>query len=113
MTTFLDGPAAAKTLMLKRTPYYLRVCDDGKKLDALDQVGDEPRPSETLYAYRCVKLEGAIHLNISGGRGGFYPRATYEFVPIQPSQEVMARRSSWQEWCEANLPENPPRPITT
>lgn len=104
MTTFTDGPAAGKTLLIKRSPYFLRVVDDGTKLDALDQVDDSPKPSETCYAYRCAKVSGAVHLNIKGGRGGFFPRAEYAFIPEQPPQAVMRSRAEWSEWCHAHAP---------
>ena len=38
MTTFQDGPAKGMTLMLKRTPVYLRVVCSLGKVDALDQL---------------------------------------------------------------------------
>jgi hypothetical protein len=40
VTKFLDGPAAAEVLMLKRSPDWLRVTYDGEAFDALDQLQD-------------------------------------------------------------------------
>jgi len=58
MTTFEDGPAKGQHLSLQRAPKFLRVVEDGGKWDALDQPTDEPRPGETLYAYRISSEVG-------------------------------------------------------
>jgi hypothetical protein len=101
MTTFQDGPAKGKTLMLKRTPIFLRVVIDGMKVDALDQLEDTPLPREKLVAYVAARDLGAIHLNAKGGRGGFYRRAEYKLVPIQPTDGEMRDPESWSRWCHA------------
>ncbi len=106
MTTFKDGPAAGKTLMIRRAPYYLRVTShpiDG--VDALDQIGDTAKDDEMLTAYRVIGTPGAVHLNT--GRkpgGGFYPVATYEMVAKQPMDAEMRTNAAWKTWCEANKP---------
>ena len=54
MTRFLDGPAAGNALMLRRAPLFLRVTIDaaGGKVDALDQLDDDPQDGETVHVYR-------------------------------------------------------------
>jgi hypothetical protein len=106
MTTFSDGPAKGKRLMLRRTPIFLRVVvgPDGA-VDALDQLDDEPRPDERLYAYRFVRDGGSVHINsrdASGRRnGGFYRIAEYAPVEPQPADDQMRAWAAWVAWTEA------------
>jgi len=103
MTTFTDGPAKGKTLMLKRAARFLRVVESFGKFDALDQPGDRPTPSEKLYAYEIVESPGMAHINCGRGRGsGFYPVASYALVKEQPSDEQMRDAKQWHEWCVAH-----------
>lgn len=105
MTKFLDGPAAARSLMLRRAPMFLRVTDDGEKIDALDQLEDTPRANETLYCYVMSEYRGGIHLLIRGknrAAGGFYMSADYTFVIPQPPDEEMRTNHRWRAWTEAN-----------
>ena len=53
-TRFIDGPAKGVVLDLERTPHYLRVVHDSEtwQWDALDQLDDEPKPTETIFVYR-------------------------------------------------------------
>lgn len=102
MTTFTDGPAKGQTLMLKRAAKFLRVTQADGKFDALDQIGDTPKPEETLFAYVLTGEVGHCHLNMGRGRGGFYPIATYRLVPEQPSQATMRLQGAWEAWCLAN-----------
>ena len=105
MTRFEDGPAAGQTLMLKRVARFLRVTaviapESGKvsKWDALDQLGDSPRPDETLYAYEVF---GEIGMAFVDGKNvhGCYPIANYRFVKEQPTQAIMMSTQGWHEWC--------------
>ena len=100
MTTFLDGPAEGQNLMLKRSPVFLRVVvgQDGV-WDALDQLGDSPRPGETIIAYRIDGEPGTCHLNFGGGKGSWYSVAQYKYVQNQPSEAVMRSHSDWRAWC--------------
>ena len=101
MTHFLDGPAAGKNLMLKRTPIFLRaVVDEAGKWDALNELGDKPLAGETCYAYRTPGPRGTAHVNMGRKGGGFYPITDYTLVPEQPSQEVMRDEAAWAEWCQ-------------
>jgi len=99
MTTFKDGPANGKSLMLKRSPLLLRVVISGGNVDALDQLEDRPARGETCFAYVLAARPGACHIRLSGGRGGFYPMAEYQMSPVQPSQKVMHDETLWREWC--------------
>lgn len=98
------------TLELKRTPKFLRFVFDPKanKWDALDQLDDEPRPEEHLFAARLVDT-GSLH--VDGYRDGkrcgwWYRTATYELVNLQPDDATMRNRAAWQKWAtEANAKE--------
>lgn len=108
MTTFVDGPAKGRTLMLKRSPKYLRVTEAAGKqeFDALDQVNDKPEITEHLYAYVVSKTLGTAHLKMGGkskSASGFYPIVEYSFLPVQPTDAIMRSNERWQEWCEAML----------
>lgn len=104
MTTFDDGPAKGQTLMLQRTPKYLRVTHDGKKWDALNNLEDTAQPTETLYAYVTKDgPRGSVHIHRSGGRGGFYPLISYQLVPDQPNDATMRDNAKWAAWVEAKV----------
>lgn len=108
MTTFQDGPAKGKTLMLKRAPVFLRVTELLGEIDGLDQLTDEPEPGETLHAYVLTEKPGHMHLNT--GRkpgGGFFPIAVYKLVADQPNQSTMKETGAWQAWTRRQeCPEN-------
>lgn len=105
MTTFLDGPAQSKTLMLKRAPFFLRVVIAvSGEIDALDQLGDTPRADELVHVY--VRQPGAQHnaIHLNTGRkpgGGWFSRAQYQLSPVQPDDATARRPPLWQKWCEA------------
>lgn len=114
MTRFLDGPAAGQTLMIKRSPIFLRVTrrkaplrGDGFSIvfDALDAPDDTPAPDEELLCYRATsdKPSGNVHLRLSGKAkqaSGFYPIGEYALYPEQPADEVMRDNARWREWCK-------------
>lgn len=107
MTTFTAGPAKGKTLMLQRASIFLRVVvgPDGE-VDALDQLDDEPRPDERLYAYRFSKDGGSIHINSCDSRGhrngGFFRIAEYSPVEPQPADDQMRTQAAWVAWTRAS-----------
>jgi hypothetical protein len=102
MTSFIDGPAKGKTLMLKRSPKYLRVViDEAGKVDALDQLHDSPGENERVFAYRVHGEIGSVHLNMGRGRGGFYPLAEYRLIPTQPADSVLRKNEAWRAWTIA------------
>jgi hypothetical protein len=106
MTTFTDGPAKGQKLMLHRVCVFLRVVRgaDGK-WDALDQLVDEPKAEEKLYAYTIVGQPSMMHLNCGrNSRSGFYACADYRLVEPQPSDEDMRSNGRWTKWCYANAP---------
>jgi hypothetical protein len=99
MTTFLDGPAKGKTLMLRRTPKYLRVVvDQDGAVDALDQLEDAPRPDERVFAYILQENKGSVHLNMGRGRGGFYTLAGYKLISPQPDDTLLRANAAWRRW---------------
>lgn len=102
VTRFQDGPAAGKTLMLKRAPIFPRVVvhSETGEVDALDQVDDSPRPGETCHAYILTGRPGSCHINRGGGRGGFYPVSEYRLVAEQPGQNTMRDLVAWRAWTE-------------
>lgn len=103
MTRFQDGPAAAQTLTLKRSPFLLRVTQDGQSFDALDRLEDEPFDQEKIFAYYLIDGPLVVHLKIAKpGRSGFYNMATYKLVPDQPADEDMRTQARWVAWCAAN-----------
>lgn len=109
MTRFNDGPARGHTLQLRRAPFFLRVvCEAGDlfgaggKVDALDQISDEPTKDEKLFAYRLTATPGMVHIYRRQGGGGFYPMSVYVLVDPQPTDAEMRDKTRWAAWCEAN-----------
>jgi hypothetical protein len=100
MTTFNDGPAAGQKLNPRRPCLYLRVVQsplDGK-WDALDTVTDEPRPDETIYAYKATS--DRPH-GFACGSGHCSLIVSYAMVWPQPRDAEMRTRAAWVKWCEA------------
>lgn len=106
MISFVDGPAAGQVVTLKRAPRYLRVTCTRKgrepTWDALDQLGDEPRADEALYAYRLVEGGHPVHLCMSPRRlSGWYVMGKYALVEPQPDDRTMRVTEAWRAWCVA------------
>lgn len=100
MTHFVDGPAAAAVLVLRRAPLYLRVTHCGAVWDALDQLEDCPQPAEEIFAYRRERPATTIHVDYARPRrSAWYRAATYRFVADQPPDEIMRDTARWREWC--------------
>lgn len=99
MTRFLNGPAKGQVLMLRRAPRFLRATELRGSWDALDQVADNPRAAEKLYAYEQTGQTGTMHVRASGGAGGFCPMADYRLVEPQPTDQEMRSNERWQRWC--------------
>ena len=106
MTTFTNGPAKGSVLSLRRAPLFLRAVQDAKgNWDALDQIDDKPKSSETVTVYRLVENRGMIHIcSRSKGKntGGYFAMASYELHDEQPGDEIVRDTSKWQEWCKAH-----------
>lgn len=101
MTELLDGPAAGVALMLRRSPLFLRVtCSPRGNWDALDQLADEPRPRETVYAYRRVGRSRGL-VCVRGKGRGCYPMVSYRVVEPQPPDEVLRDTARWRAWATA------------
>lgn len=103
MTTFENGPAHGVTLMLQRSPYFLRVTYDGKHYDALDQLDDVAKPDEALYLYRITAAPSWCHIRAAKNaafKSGRYSVAHYEFVETQPAAEIMRHNPAWVGWVE-------------
>jgi hypothetical protein len=105
MVRFTDGPAAGRTLNLRRSPLYLRVTFDPatKKWDGLDQLSDEPAAGEQVIVYRRVGEPSVAFLDWSDatGRrcGGRVAMWSYELVQQQPEDAVLRDTAKWQAWC--------------
>lgn len=93
MTRFIDGPAEGVTLMLKRTPVYLRVVRNRQgKWDALDQLDDSPASDEEIFVYRLKEHLGNAF--VDGPKiKGCYAMVNYEAVPGNYSQDDL--RNDW------------------
>lgn len=110
MTSFQDGPAAGASLMLKRAPFFLRVTvgpgadqtEHFSKIDALDQLDDEPAAAEQLFCYRLTAKPTSCHIRASKGRGGFFAIGNYVLVDPQPTDACMRDYTQWQAWVDAN-----------
>ena len=102
MTTFEDGQAKGKHLMLKRSPCFLRVVESNGKIDALDQLADEPAPEEKVFVYILKEKPGMCHINSGRGRGGFYPVASYRLAEKQPMDHQARSERPWAAWCQLN-----------
>lgn len=95
MVSFLDGPAAGVTLMLRRAPIYLRVTfNPAGKVDALDQLDDEPKPDEIVHVYRKVPgTSGKVHVR----PGGCYEMGDYRHVADAVGDELRDT-AAWRSW---------------
>lgn len=106
MTTFIDGPAAGRKLMLHRAVHFLRVVRNHKgEFDALDQLGDKPDALETIFAYVMHEYQGNCHIRAAKGAGGFFPIVSYKLVEPQPSDAEMRTTKAWHAWALAHAPE--------
>ena len=99
MTSFIDGPASSAGLMLRRAPYLLRVVIDREtgKIDALDQLEDEPTETEDIHVYVLAREPFRAH--ICRGRGsGYYELGIYRHVPDAPVEELR-ETAAWRAWA--------------
>ena len=105
---FLDGPAAGKSLTIKRTPKLLRVVALGgfgpdAVIDALDQLDDSPRDGEAIVAYRLSGEVGTLHVDYrdksNRRRGDWWATADYRVIGEQPPEATLRDRDAWREWC--------------
>jgi hypothetical protein len=101
MICFRDGPAKGAVLQLQRAPIFLRVAIDAVGgVDALDQLDDEPREGETLFAYRVDGHATNYHVRCSRPRrSGWVIKADYLLVDPQPDAATMLDNEAWQRWA--------------
>lgn len=105
MSTFVQGPAHDKELVLHRAPIYLRVVvGAGGKIDALDLLEDEPERDEVVHVYRRRGTANVMFACSRRGRGGGrYEYGVYEWlsgVDGEPLRETAA----WRAWVDAQDP---------
>lgn len=105
MIEFLDGPARGVVLELRRIPTLLRVVQQGKEFDALDQLDDEPRVGEKITVYRRVK-QGRVHIcnRGRGKRSGWYFTASYRVLQRQPADDQVRTTEAWRQWADCHQP---------
>lgn len=95
MVEFLDGPAAGRSLALRRAPHFLRVViGPNDTLDALDQPEDYPRFQETIHAYVIESGSWSLVFVRPGGR---YEMGRYRHLDGVP-HEAMITRTAWIAW---------------
>lgn len=103
MISFLDGPAEKTVLNLARTPIFLRVVINAAgRVDALDQLDDDPAEDETIHVYRIVG-KPMTGVACSRGRGGGCKRfvaAKYRLHDRQPLDMQARNQQWWTEWAE-------------
>lgn len=101
MIRFADGPAIGITLTLRRAPLFLRAVRSGRGgWDALDQLHDECRASETPYAYRRIGPASRWRLKSQRrGQSGWFVAAEYRLCDPQPTSDDMRDTESWRAWC--------------
>ena len=105
MVTFLDGPAAGKTLDLRRAPFVLRVVINNRgTVDALDQLDDEIKPMEFAHVYRLTAPPQSIHVKaVKRSQSAWRYIASYALAPgAQPDQAILRDNERWGQWCEEN-----------
>lgn len=105
MTTFKDGPAQGQTLMLRRSPKFLRVVNNpGHKhaWDALDMPEDVPAGREIPMVYMREVVKGTAHVSTRPRSGsGWYPIAEYGYHHTQPTVAEMKDLERWRAWVAA------------
>ena len=114
MIKLLDGPAAGIVLNCKRSPRYLRVVESpgmapsSHRWDALDQLGDMPKPHETIHVYQWTKHVdcGAIHVYgvRNGSRFGEWRASAADHYRhlgwlSEELRESFRDNAAWRAWC--------------
>lgn len=68
------------------------------RIDALDQLDDEPARYEDVYVYR--RVTEPIHACVRSGKGrGCYETADYEYMALA-STEHLRNTEAWREWAD-------------
>ena len=110
MIRFIDGPVAGAVLSLRRTPVMLRVVEGRDDIiDALDELDDDPKPSETIYVYMLASVPQTVHIDrgeINGRHvGEWHTTAEYTVWPQQPTDDQMRTTDAWRAWVESQRPQ--------
>ncbi len=102
MITLVGGPVAG-IYEVKRAPLFLRGVVDTvtKEIDVLNELADEPKPTEKVFVYKRQGEVTPVHLNFGGGKGGFYAMAEYRFLD-DIDGELFRATEPWRTWCIAN-----------
>lgn len=97
MLELIDGPCK-DTFMVKAAPLYLRavITARGKK-DVLDQVHDEPEPTESIHVYKREGAASTIHIKGTKGVTGFWAMAQYKHLP-DVDGSTMRDSGNWRLW---------------
>jgi hypothetical protein len=109
MVEFIDGPAAGESLALGRIPKLLRVVRSRNgKWDALDQLDDQAKPSETIFVYERRDELGITHYHLcfrsrNKRASGIYWNAKYGVLAEQPSEAEVRETKAWQQWATDRL----------
>ena len=107
MITLIDGPAVTPWyrrhhLNCERTPMFLRVVvDENGTVDALDQLDDAPKSTETIHVY-VLAAQPTTFIECTRGKGcrpGVV--AEYRHYRTQPTDDIMRDNASWATWCQA------------
>lgn len=104
--SFEDGPAKGQSLMLQRAPLFLRaVRSRNGKWDALDQLEDQAKPTEAVYAYIRVGEPGVAFIDYRGRGGRREGRrlatAEYRIVQAGIAEPIKRNNDEWTAWCFA------------
>ena len=104
MITLHGGPAGGEVLALSRAPKLLRVViSPGGNIDALDQLGDTPRPRERIVVYRRISEPRPYHVKATKkSLSGYYVSADYQWMVNQPDDQTARATESWRAWAIAN-----------
>lgn len=103
MSSFLNGPAAGRTLSIRRAPYLLRVVIDRTTgaVDALDQLDDDPSDTEDVYVYRLAAPPQQAHVCYGGRqrhRSGWFEFGIYQHVP-EADGAALRETAAWRAWA--------------
>jgi len=106
MINFHEGPAHGKTLLLKRSPIFLRVVIDGNgNIDALDALDDIPADEESIYCYKVDESKPISRVHILTGNpgrkgSGWFISADYNYFDEQPADDQMRSTEAWRKWTK-------------
>ena len=100
MLEFVDGVVEGTKLLCKRAPELLRVVYGSfGEINCLDQLDDEPKPSETIWVYQRINEPTKLHMKFSKkSMSGYYMMAKYKQHESQPGNSVRSTKA-WREWA--------------